>query len=152
MKKIHTKINGCRAIDTVQCVFHLCYNKHHVWIVHCPWKQLKLTTIDKCAKIMVNAQATMVCKMYFVLTGKIVTVSIFRISNYTFAWTVKQRVLSRCSVSFIASSNVAWKFVPAILFASDISSVDGIDIHYLLTETVRPFILQSNDISQINTS
>jgi hypothetical protein len=67
-------------------------------------------------------------------------------------WTVKPGVLSQCSVSFILSSNVAWKFVQASLFASDISSVDDIDILHLLNETVRPFILQSNNISQVNTS
>ena len=49
----------------------------------------------------------------FVLTGKIVTVCIFRFFNYTSVWTVKQGVLSQCSVSFIVSSNVTWKCVPA---------------------------------------
>jgi hypothetical protein len=88
----------------------------------------------------------------FVLTGKIATVGIFRFFNYTSVWTVKPGVLSQCSVSFILSSNVAWKFVQASLFASDISSVDDIDILHLLNETVRPFILQSNNISQVNTS
>jgi hypothetical protein len=50
--------NGCRAIDTVQYMSHLFHNKLRVWIGFCPWKQLKLTRIDKFAKLMVNAHAT----------------------------------------------------------------------------------------------
>jgi hypothetical protein len=51
--------NGCSAIYTIQYMSHLCHNKLCVCFGFCPWKHLKLTTIDKFAKIGVNAQATM---------------------------------------------------------------------------------------------
>jgi hypothetical protein len=65
---------------------------------------------------MVNAQATVGLQYLFCITDKIVIVCIFMFFNYTFAWTVKQGVLSQYSVSFIASSNEPCTFVPASLF------------------------------------
>ena len=85
--------NGCRAIDTVQHVSHLCHNKLCVRIEHLSLETARINNNRQICKNNGECIGHWVRNMYVALTGKILTVSIFMFFNYAFVGTVIQGVL-----------------------------------------------------------
>ena len=76
--------NGCRAIDTVQYVSHLCHNKLCVWIGHLSLETSQINNNRYICKHKGECTGHYgFARCIFVLTGKIVIVCIFRFFNYT---------------------------------------------------------------------